>query len=295
MVLVLQAVIDGVLTGGFYALMAAGLTIVFGVMEIVNFAQGVLVVVGAYLSYALYSHQIGHFRIDPFLGLLVTVPAMFLVGYVVYYALLKPIRQDRVVMSLLVMFAVGTLLEGVLDLVFTSNLVQIHTSYVDDSVQVGSLIFPDIYLYAFAMSVVLLGGLYLLVYRTRFGRSLRAAMQNPTAAKLVGIDTDRVSAFTLGIGVGLAAAGGMVFGATNSFDAASSYDLISRLLAIVIFGGFGSLGGALVAAVSMLVIEDVVAVVWSPTWGQTTFYIVLIAVLLLRPQGLFGRRAVRAQ
>jgi branched-chain amino acid transport system permease protein len=145
------------------------------------------------------------------------------------------------------------------------------------------------------MSVVLLGGLYLLVYRTRFGRSLRAAMQNPTAAKLVGIDTDRVSAFTLGIGVGLAAAGGMVFGATNSFDAASSYDLISRLLAIVIFGGFGSLGGAPVAAVSMLVIEDVVAVVWSPTWGQTTFYIVLIAVLLLRPQGLFGRRAVRAQ
>ena len=293
--LVLQAVIDGVLTGGFYALMAAGLTIVFGVMEIVNFAQGVLVVLGAYLSYALYSHEFGHFRIDPFLSLLVTIPAMFVVGYVVYYALLKPIRQDRVVMSLLVMFAVGTLLEGVLDLVFTSNLVQIHTSYVDDSVQVGSLIFPYIYLYAFAMSVVLLGGLYLLLYRTRFGRSLRAAMQNPTAAKLVGIDTDRVSAFTLGIGVGLAAAGGMVFGATNSFDAASSYDLISRLLAIVIFGGFGSLGGALVAAVSMLVIEDVVAVVWSPTWGQTTFYIVLIAVLLLRPQGLFGRRAVRAQ
>lgn len=293
--LVLQAVIDGVLTGGFYALMAAGLTIVFGVMEIVNFAQGVLVVLGAYLSYALYSHPIGRFHIDPFLSLVVTIPAMFVIGYVVYYALLKPIRQDRVVMSLLVMFAVGTLAEGVLDLVFTSNLVQIHTSYVDDSVQVGRLIFPDIYLYAFAMSVVLLGGLYLLVYRTRFGRSLRASMQNPTAAKLVGINTDRIAAFTLGIGVGLAAAGGMVFGATNSFDAASSYDLISRVLAIVIFGGFGSLGGALVAAIMMLVIEDVVSVVWSPTWGQTTFYIVLIAVLLLRPQGLFGRRAVRAQ
>jgi branched-chain amino acid transport system permease protein len=220
---------------------------------------------------------------------------MFVIGYVVYYALLKPIKQDRVVMSLLVMFAVGTLLEGVLDLVFTSNLVQIHTSYVNDSVQLGPLIFPEIYLYAFAMSVVLLGCLYLLVYRTKFGRSVRAAMQNLTAARLVGIDTDRVSAFTLGIGVGLAAAGGMVFGATNSFDAASSYDLISRVLAIVIFGGFGSLGGALVAAIAMLVIEDVVAVVWSPTWGQTTFYIVLIAVLLLRPQGLFGRRAVRAQ
>ena len=112
---------------------------------------------------------------------------------------------------------------------------------------------------------------------------------------MVGIDVNRISAFTLGIGVSLAAAGGMVFGSTNSFDAASSYDLISRLLAIVILGGFGSLGGALVASILMLVIEDVVAVVWSPTWGQTTFYLVLILVLLLRPQGLFGRTAVRAQ
>jgi branched-chain amino acid transport system permease protein len=87
----------------------------------------------------------------------------------------------------------------------------------------------------------------------------------------------------------------MVFGATNAFNAASSYQLISTLLAIVIFGGFGSLGGALVAAMTMLVIEDVVAVVWSETLGQITFYVVLIAVLLLRPQGLFGRKAVRAQ
>ncbi|HLI41174.1 MAG TPA: branched-chain amino acid ABC transporter permease, partial [Streptosporangiaceae bacterium] len=264
---VLQAVIDGILVGGFYALMACGLTLVFGVMEIVNFAQGILVVLGAYLSYALYSHV----RVDPFLSLLITIPAMFLIGVAVYWAMIKPIRQDRVIMSLLTMFAVGTIIEGVLDLVFTSNLVQTHTSYANSSVRAGPLVFPYVYLYAFAMSAVLLGGLYLLLYRTRFGRSLRASMQNTTAARLVGINTDWVSAFTLGIGVGLAAAGGMVFGLTNSFDAASSYDLISRLLAIVIFGGFGSLGGALIASIIMLVIEDVVAVVWSPTWGQTTF------------------------
>lgn len=289
--LVLQAIIDGILVGGFYALMAGGLTLVFGVMEIVNFAQGILVVLGAYLSYALYSQL----NIDPFLGLLVTVPAMFVIGIGIYWSMIKPIKQDRVIMSLLVMFAVGTVIEGVLDLIFTSNLVEIHTSYVNSSVSVGQLVFPDIYLFAFAMSVLLLGGVYYLLYRTRFGRSLRASMQNPTAARLVGIDTDWVSALTLGIGVALAAAGGMVFGLTNSFDAASSYDLISRLLAIVILGGFGSLGGALIASILMLVIQDVVAVVWSPTWGQTTFYIVLILVLLLRPQGLLGRKAVRAQ
>jgi branched-chain amino acid transport system permease protein len=264
---------------------------VFGVMDIVNFAQGILVVLGAYLSYALFSHL----SIDPFLSLLITLPAMFVIGVAVYWSMIRPIKQDRVIMSLLVMFAVGTIIEGVLDLIFTSNLVQIHTSYVNSSVTLGSLVFPEIYLYAFAMSVVLLAGVYYLLYRTRFGRSLRASMQNPTAARLVGIDTDWVSAFTLGIGVALAAAGGMVFGLTNSFDAASSYDLISRLLAIVIFGGFGSLTGALLASVIMLVIQDVVAVVWSPTWGQTMFYLVLILVLLLRPQGLLGRTAVRAQ
>jgi branched-chain amino acid transport system permease protein len=115
------------------------------------------------------------------------------------------------------------------------------------------------------------------------------------AARLAGIVTDRVSAITLGIGVAMAAAGGMVFGATNSFNAASSYDLISRLIVIVILGGLGSIGGTLVAAVLMMVIEDVVAVVWSPVWGQTTFYLVLVVVLLARPQGLFGKRAVRAQ
>jgi branched-chain amino acid transport system permease protein len=289
--LVLQAIIDGVLVGGFYALMAGGLTLVFGVMDIVNFAQGILVVLGAYLSYALYAHL----NIDPFLGLLITIPVMFVVGIVVYWTMIKPIKRERVIMSLLTMFAVGTVVEGILDYVFTSNLVAIHTSYVNSSVKLGSLIFPSIYLYAFAMSVLLLGGVYYLLYRTRFGRSLRASMQNPTAARLVGINTDWVSAFTLGIGVGLAAAGGMVYGLTNSFDAASSYDLISRLLAIVIFGGFGSLSGALIASIIMLVTQDVVAVVWSPTWGQTTFYLILVLVLLLRPQGLLGRKAVRAQ
>jgi branched-chain amino acid transport system permease protein len=289
--LVLQAIIDGVLVGGFYALMACGLTLVFGVMDIVNFAQGILVVLGAYLSYALYAHL----NIDPFLGLLITVPVMFVVGIAVYWSMIKPIKRERVIMSLLTMFAVGTVVEGILDYIFTSNLVAIHTSYVNSSVKLGSLIFPSVYLYAFAMSVLLLGGVYYLLYRTRFGRSLRASMQNPTAARLVGINTDWVSAFSLGIGVGLAAAGGMVFGLTNSFDAASSYDLISRLLAIVIFGGFGSLSGALIASIVMLVIQDVVAVVWSPTWGQTTFYLILVLVLLLRPQGLLGRKAVRAQ
>jgi branched-chain amino acid transport system permease protein len=290
-VLVIQAIVEGILVGGFYALIGAGLTLVFGVMDIVNFAQGALVVFAAYLSYTIQSH-LGW---DPFISLIVTGPAMFALGFAIYYLLIKPIKTDRVVMALLTMFAVATLLEGVMDLIFKSGLVQIQASYVNNSFVVFGVTIQLIYLLSFLFSAFLLGCLGLILYRTRFGRSLRASMQNPVAARLVGIDTDRVSAITLGIGVGLSAAGGMMFGLTNSFNAASSYDLISRLLVIVILGGFGSIGGALVAAIMMLVIQDVVAVVWSPVWGSTVFYATLVVVLLVRPQGLFGRKGVRAQ
>lgn len=289
--LVLQAVIDGVLAGGVYALMSTGLTLVFGLMGILVLAQGALVVLAAYLSYVLSAH----YGIDPFLGLLVTMPVMFVVGYGIYALLIKPIKRDRVVMSLLVMVAVAAVIEGLLDVIFSTSLVEIHAPYINDTYQLGRLTLPAVYVWAFALSVLLLAGLYYLLHRTRFGLSLRATTQNPVAASLAGVSTDRVSAATLGIGAAMAAAGGMIFGATNSFNAASSYDLISRLIVIVVLGGLGSVGGTLVAAVLMLVIEDVVAVVWSPVWGQTTFYLVLVVVLLARPQGLFGRRAVRAQ
>jgi branched-chain amino acid transport system permease protein len=149
--------------------------------------------------------------------------------------------------------------------------------------------------YGFLLSVALLAGLYFLLYRTKFGASVRASMQNRTAAELVGINVNQISAITFGIGVALTAAGGMVFGAITPFNPNSGYDLISRLLAIIIFGGMGSLSGALIAAVSALVIEDITAVVWSPTWASTVFFVLLIAILVFRPQGLLGKVAGRAQ
>jgi branched-chain amino acid transport system permease protein len=115
------------------------------------------------------------------------------------------------------------------------------------------------------------------------------------AAQLIGIDVERVSALTFGIGVALTAAGGMVFGATNSFNPGSHYDLISRLLVIIVLGGMGSLGGALIASFTMLVVEDVTAALWSPTWSTTVFFILLVLVLLVRPQGLFGQLGGRKQ
>ena len=299
--LIVEAIILGILTGGVYALMASGLTLVFGVMNIINVGQGALVILGAYLSYFLEQQL----HIDLFLGLLLTMPFMFGLGLLIEFFFIRPIKRDRTMFSILVTFGVALIIEGILNIIFSANPVQLSAWYITGSFPVGGFNIFDfhvgsfylgyIYVFGFLLAVVLLGGLYLLVYRTKFGFALRASMQNRTAAELIGIDVERVSTITFGIGIALAAAGGMAYGATNLFNAGSAYDLISRLLAIIIFGGMGSLSGALIASLGMLVIEDVTTVIWSPSWATTVFFILLVVILLLRPQGLLGKVEVRKQ
>ena len=288
----LHAVVNGVLSGGVYALMAVGLTLIFGVLDIINIAQGIMVVLGAYLSYALSVHL----HLDLFLGLLLTVPAMFIVGVVIQWAFIRPLRgRDRTSMSLLACYAVAIIIEGILYWAFGPNFITLNASYVTSSVHVFGFYLPYIYLYGFAMAVALVVALYGLLYRTLFGRSIRATMQDQTAARLIGINVNRVAALTFGIGVGVTAAGGMVFGATSGgINPNSGYDLISRLLAVIILGGLGSIGGALVAAVFMLTAEAIVDI-WQPTWSVAVFYAALVLVLTFRPRGLFGRQEARAQ
>ncbi|HKT39096.1 MAG TPA: branched-chain amino acid ABC transporter permease [Ktedonobacterales bacterium] len=291
MPLVVQGIVTGILTGGVYALMAAGLTLIFGVMDIINIAQGAFVILGAYFSYVLATH----FHVDLFLGLFITIPVMFALGVVLEWALIRPLKRDRTQLSILVTYAAAIIIEGLLYFFFSADTVKLFAWYTTQSVQIGPFYLPYIYLMAFGLSVLLLGALYLLLYRTKFGRSVRAMMQNRAAALLIGIDVERVAALTFGVGVALTAAGGMAYGATTAFTPNSHYDLISRLLVIIIFAGMGSLGGALIASVGMLVIENLTTLLWSPTWASTVFYVLLVVILLVRPQGLFGKAAARTQ
>lgn len=291
MQLIIEAVITGILTGGIYALMSSGLTLLFGVMEIINVGQGALVILGAYLSYALEQNL----HIDPLLSVVITMPAMFILGVGIELAFIRPVKGDRTMLSILVTYGIALIIEGVLNIIFSANNVQLQGWYITASVDIGGFYLAYIYIFGFVLAVILLAGLYILLYRTKLGYSLRAAMQNRTAAELIGIDVKRISTLTFGIGIALAAAGGMGFGATNAFDAGSAYDLISRLLAIIIFGGMGSVTGALIASVGMLVVEDVTSVVWSPVWASTVFYILLVIILVVRPQGLLGQVEGRKQ
>ncbi len=289
--IILGAVITGILSGSIYALMASGLTLIFGVMDIINVGQAALVILGAYLSFFLQQQL----HIDLFVGLLITMPAMFLFGLGLELAFIRPIKRNRTSLSILVTFAIALIIQGLLSLLFSTNLVQMHAWYVDTSLKIGGFYLAWVYLFDLGLAILLLGGLYFILYRTKFGFGLRASMQNRTAAQLIGIDVERIAAITFGIGVALGAAGGMAYGATTTFNPNSLYDLISRLLVIIILGGMGSLRGALIAALGMLVIEDVTSVVWSPVWGNTVFFILMVAVLVLRPQGLFGQAEGRKQ
>ena len=286
----IHAVLDGVLTGSVYALMATGLTLIFGVMNIINIAQGILVILGAYLSYTLSVH----FGIDLFVGLIITIPTLFVVGVVVERLFMARLKgPERTSMSILVTYAISLIIEGALNMIYSINVVQLKAWYVDKSFPIFGIYLPYIYLFGFILAVVLLASLYVMLYRTRFGASIRASLADQVAAALVGINVKRVSTICFGLGVAVTAAGGMVYGATNAFNASTSYDLISRLLTIIVLGGMGSLGGALLAAILMVTLGDVVAVVWSPIWSSPTFFFVLVIVLSLRPQGLFGKQSAR--
>lgn len=290
----LHAVVSGILDGGAYALMAVGLTLIFGVLDIINVAQGVMVVLAAYLSYVLSVHL----HLDLFLGLFITVPTMFVLGIIIERAFIRPLKgRDRTSMSLLASYSVAIIIEGVLYMIFGPNYVQLTASYVNSGFKFANFYIPWMGVYGLVLAIVLVLGLYWLLYRTKFGRSVRATMQDRTAALLVGINVSRVAMVTYGIGIAATAVGGMIFGASpiaGGFNPNTGYDLISRLLAVIILGGLGSIGGALFASFLMLTIEDIV-VIWAPTWSQLVFYIALVLVLTFRPQGLFGKKAVRAQ
>ncbi len=284
MTLVPQAIILGILTGGVYALMASGLTLIFGVMQIINVGHGALVILGAYLSFAL----LRSLHIDPFLSLVVTMPAMFVLGVVMQVVFVRPLKGDREALSVLVTYALALGIEGLLGFFFTNNYQQLNAWYETASIRLFNFRIAYVYIFGFALCLAILGGIFWMLYRTTFGRAIRATMLNRTAAQLVGVDVDRVSALAFGVGVASAAAGGVVFGITNVFNPGSHYDLISRLLTIIVLGGLGSLRGAIVGAMVMLVTTDVTAVVISPVWSSFVFFVILVCVLVVRPQGLYG-------
>lgn len=282
-----QATAVGLLTGGVYALMASGLTLIFGVMRVINVAHGAFLVLGGFAAYWLFQLR----GIDPFLTILIAAPAFFVAGVLVQRLLLSRVQHDPG-LTVLVTFALAIALTGVMGYFWGTTPRGIRTGYTGEVVgfELGGvgLRLPIVRLAGFGTALAVIATLFLLLARTDLGRAIRATMQNRAAAQLVGVNVARVSALTFGVGLAMVAAGGSVFGLIWAFNPGSHEEWISKMLSIIVLGGMGSLPGALVAGLVMGVVEALAAVTVRTYIAPIVFYLVLFLTLILRPQGLMG-------
>lgn len=285
--LLLQGLALGVLAGGVYALMASGLTLYFGVMRVVMVAHPAFVFLAAYATYFVHTTT----GLDPLLTVVITAPLFFVVGVAVQRLLVARLAQENLaMMSVLLTFALALLIEGGLGVVASGSYRSINVEYASTSVRLFDIAFPVDKLIGLGAAVLTFLAIFVVLRATRFGRSLRATIQHPTAAKLVGIDTERVTSIGFGIGLATAAVAGAVLAIIDPFFPAAHWDYIGKLMAIIVVGGLGSVQGAAIAALALGAIEGVVQVTWGATAAGLIFYGFLFATLLLRPQGLLGGR-----
>ncbi|MGI5461179.1 branched-chain amino acid ABC transporter permease [Streptomyces sp. CA-249302] len=282
----LQTIVLGLLLGGVYALAASGLSLIFGVMRVVNIAHGAFLILSAFLTYWLWDA----FGLDPLLGIVVATPMMFGLGWLTYRLLVSPVRSAPMASTVLLSFGIALVLEGVMGEVWGNNSSAIRPSYADESFAMGGIFFPKAQVHGGLIAVIVLILLWSVLTKTWLGRAIRAAATNPSSAELVGVKVASVAALVFGIGIAAAGAAGSITGVLYPFIPGSHYQWIARLLAIVVFGGLGSINGAVLGGLLFGVAETMVSAYGSPAWSTAVPYAIVFAVLLIRPQGLLGTR-----
>ena len=285
--LLFQSIILGLLLGGLYALLAAGLTLYFGIMRVVMIAHSAFLILAAYLAW--WTHE--RLGVDPLLSMVVTVPLFFGAGVLLQRGLLSRLRPATLtMMSVLITFAIALCVEGLLGYAFTGTQRRIQLGYGTASFELFGARVAVVKLIAFGLAAVSLAALYLLMKRTQFGWALRATIQHRDAARLVGIDTERTAGFGFGLGLATAAVGGTALALDTTIYPSLHWHWIGPLMAIIVVGGLGSVPGAAAAALVLGLAQSLLQIPMGATWAQTVFYVALFATLAVRPQGFFGGR-----
>ena len=282
----LQTLILGLLVGALYALMASGLTLIFGVMRVINLAHGAFAILAAFLTYSLWQHL----GLDPILSIPIVMAVMFAIGWLVYVLVIRHVRGAHVSMTVLATFGIALLLEGVMGFIWGNTSTAVRVSYTEASLSIGPLYIPQATVIAAVIAVVVIGALYLLLNHTWAGRAIRAASANEGGALLVGVSVASVAALTFAIGVATLGAGGAMLSTIYPFLPGTHYQWIARLLAIVVLGGLGSLPGAILGALVIGVGEIAATAYLGAAWPVAVPFLVIIVVLITRPQGLLGTR-----
>jgi branched-chain amino acid transport system permease protein len=287
MSLLLQSIVLGVLLGGLYALLAAGLTLYFGVMRVVMIAHSAFLILAAYLAW-FFASETG---LDPLLSLVVTVPLFFVIGVGMQRLLISRLRPSTLtMMSVLLTFAIALVIEGMLGFVWSGTQRRVRLSYGGGDFEVFGANIAVVKLIAFALAAASLVALFVVLTRTRFGQALRATIQHQEAAQLVGIDTNRIAGYGFGIGLATAAIGGTALSLDATIYPSLHWHWIGPLMAIIVVGGLGSIPGAAIAAMLLGLGQSLLQIPLGTTWAQTFFYIILFVTLMVRPEGFFGGR-----
>jgi branched-chain amino acid transport system permease protein len=285
----LQTMASGLLTGGIYALIGIGLTIVFGVMRVVNFAHGALVMVGMYATYFLFTYS----HIDPFLSLVIVMPGMFVAGVILQKTLIAPVLRAPELNQILLTEGISIVLINTALLLFTSNYLTMTTSYAGATFHLGGVSVSKPQMAAFAIAVIITGAVYMFLVRTGTGRQIRAAAQDAEAARLLGINIKRIQALTFGLGVAAAgAAGSLLMPIYYRVEPNAGSPFTLKAFVVVVLGGMGSVTGALVGGIVLGIAESLGAVYVSTGYKDVIGFVIFVLVLTLKPSGLLGKSKV---
>jgi branched-chain amino acid transport system permease protein len=279
-----QSVVSGTLTGSLYAMIGVGLTVVFGVMRIINLAHGEFVMLGMYGAF--WSLQL--WRLDPFVSILLWSPLMFLAGMLVYRHLLQAIIPGGELNTLLYTAGLSLLIANLALFVWTGDYRTIKLSYALLPMRPFGIAVPIPLAIAFGLAIGITGGLYLFLTRTDAGRAIRATSQNPEAAALMGVNVDWISMITFGLGSALAGAAGVLLAPSLYLYPTVGEILVVKCFVIVVLGGLGSVSGAIAGGVILGLVESLGAVYVSVAYKDTIGFVIFLLVLLFKPSGLLG-------
>ena len=285
MIVLIQSILGGVLIGGVYALIGIGLTLIFGVMRVINFAQGDLVMVGMYVTFFLFV-LLG---LDPFLSVVITMPALFLLGALLQRTLINRVLDALPQNQILLTIGIGLVLSNVAQLAFTSDYRILSTSYSSSSVGLGVIRLSTPLIYCFVITAAITAVLYWFLVKTDTGHAVRATAQDRDAAQLMGVNVRNMGVLAFGLGSALAGAAGALVAPIYYIYPQVGGAFTLKAFVVVVLGGMGSIVGATLGGVIIGVVESLAAAFFSSGLKELFVYVLFLLVLLVKPAGLLGK------
>ncbi len=278
-------IIMGILVGGLYTMIALGLSMVFGVMKLINVAHGDLVILGCYFAYSFTTFM----GLDPIVSLVIGIPLMFIIGFLIQKFLMAKAFRRSMEAPLIIAFGISLVLENIFQLVFSPMSKGLSASYAMDSLTFGSVYIPVVYLLNFGVAILVMIALGLFFKKTYTGQAIIAASQDEGAAQLLGVNTPRIFAFTFGLAGAISAVAGVFLGLTFPFEPTSGVSFLIIAFGVVILGGMGSIIGTAIGGIILGLVQTLAATYIGASAQMLFVYITVLVFLAVKPQGLFGR------